>query len=347
MSQIPEIVLSGPPRERGRAHGEALRGLIGEAIDRWYHHLATTIDPDRVIREVAGDVGFLEAAQAYTPHLVEEVQGIAEGSGQRFETMFAWQLIDEVWWYIDELLGEVEPRERCSALAINHRGVGWVAQTQDLPRHLDGGQVLLRYRDEDGLEILAPSIAGLLALNGVNRQGFAACITTLSQLGHVTTGLSSGFIVPELLRCRSVEDALSFLGRVPIASGNSFLFGTATRSAGVEVSADGMTPVGTTDRVLHTNHALVMDPVFDYVRFAGSVERLGQLDADVRPDSSRAGLEAVYREFPICRVRESDDASISVGTMLFELGPDPLCHFAPGPLATDELATYRFETENR
>ena len=346
MTTIPEITLSGAPVERGRAHGETLRVMIDDAITRWREHLAATIDPDRVINEVAGDVGFLAAAEAHTPHLVEEVRGIAEGSGQTFETMFAWQLIDEVWWYVDEVLGAIDPQERCSALAINHGGVGWVAQTQDLPRHLDGGQVLLRYRDDDGLEILAPSIAGLLALNGVNNAGFAACITTLSQLAHCTTGLSSGFIISELLRCRSVDEAMILIGRLPIASGNSFLLGTSARSAGVEVSADGTAPVGTTERVLHTNHTLVMDPVFDYVRFAGSVDRLDQLETAVRADAGRDELEAVYREFPICRPRQSDDATMTVGTMLFELGNESACHFAAGPLPTDSLVTYRFETEN-
>ncbi len=339
---IPELTLAGPPRERGRVHGETLRETIADGVGRWKEAVSGQVDPDRVIDEVATKTGFLATAEAHASELVEEVRGIAEGAGQSFETMLAWQLIDEVWWYVDEMIGAIDARERCTAFAISDGARGWVGQTQDLPRHLDGGQVLLRYQDEDGLEVLAPSIAGLLALNGTNSSGFAACITTLSQLPHSTDGLSSGFIVPTLMRCRSVDEGLAFLRSTPIASGNSYVFGTAGEVCGVEVSSEAVEPFGADGRFLHTNHALVLEPVHEYVRFAGSVERLAQIDEAVAADSDLDDLLAVYGQAPICRPRAAEDHAMSVGTMFFELGPEPACHFAPGPLDSDLLVTYRF-----
>ena len=153
---IPELTLLGTPLERGRAHGEHLRDPIGHAIDRWYEHIASRYDPRRLTIEVT-NAGFLDAAERHTRELVDEVRGIAEGSGQAFETMFAWQLVDECWWYLDEITGSPQPHEACSAMAANDGSRGFVAQTQDLYRHVDGSQVMLRYVDEDGLEVLAPS----------------------------------------------------------------------------------------------------------------------------------------------------------------------------------------------
>ena len=348
---IPELTLSGPLRDRGRQHGEELRDLIAGALGAWFDHLAAHTDPRAFVAEVSGRTGLRAAGDAHVPELMAEVAGIAEGAGQDFETMFAWQLIDECWWYLDDMQARAsdpaaEGRERCSALAINHEGRGVVAQTQDLDRHCDGTQVMLRYLDQSGLEILAPSLAGLLALNGVNSAGLAVCITTLSQLPHSPAGVSSGLLVPALLRCGTADEALDLLGRLPIASGNSFVIGSRDRSVALEVSSTAVAVSADGDRALHTNHALVQEPLHPYLRFDHSVARLRQLDEHVRPDSTLEGLAAMYAAGPVCRSRAGDGSQLSVGTMIFELGDEPVCHYAPGPLDTDEMDTYRMQTSD-
>ncbi len=344
---IPELTLAGPPRDRGRQHGEELRGLIASAVDAWFEDLAPRTEPRAFVAEVAAS-GLLAAAEAHAPDLVAEVQGIAEGADQDFETMFAWQLIDECWWYLDDLETEgADGRERCSALAVNHAGQGFVAQTQDLYRHCDGTQVMLRYLDPSGLEVLVPSLAGLLALNGINSTGVAVCITTLSQLAHSPDGVGSGLLVPMLLRCATIEEALALLRRVPIASGNSFVIGTRHRSVAVEVSSEATKVVADGERALHTNHSLALEAVHTFRRFENSVQRLAQLDQQVRPDSTMEGLAAVYSSGAVCQSRATDSPLMSVGTMIFDLGDEPVCHYAPGPLDTDELVTYRMKSRAR
>ena len=345
---IPELTLSGAPRDRGRQHGEELRALIAAAVGAWFEHLAPRTDSHAFVTEISGGTGLRVAGEAHAPDLMAEVAGIAEGAGQDFETMFAWQLIDECWWYLDDAEARAsgaaaDGRERCSALAVNHQGRGIVAQTQDLDRHCDGTQVMLRYLDPSGLEVLVPSLAGLLALNGVNSVGLAVGITTLSQLPHSTSGVASGLLIPLLLRCNTTDEALALLNRVPIASGNSFVIGSRDRSAAVEVSSEALGVSADGDRALHTNHALVQEPVHPYMRFDHSVARLRQLDERVRPDSTVEDLAAMYAGGPVCQSRAGHGTQMSVGTMIFELGDEPVCHYAPGPLDTDELVTYRMQ----
>jgi len=337
---IPELTLRGTPAERGETHGEAMRDSIAGAFEAWKESVAPSMNPDEFIGRLVNDTGFLSAAKTHTPDLVEEVQGIAVGSNQPFEAMFAWQLVDEGWWYLAELTGELKPLEKCSALTINHDGHGLVAQTQDLDRHYDHAHVMLRTFDPEGLEILTPSIAGLLALNGVNSAGLAVGITTLSPLAHSPNGLSSGFVLPRLLRCRSVEEALDVLRRTPLASGNSFILGQRDRSVIVEVSSDAVDIDTDGNRAVHTNHPLTQNPVWDYARFASSTERFDQLDKTVRTDSTLAELVEMYGSGAICQSRSIDGPIVSVGTMLFELGDTQRCHYAPGPLDSDELVTY-------
>ncbi len=346
---IPELTLSGAPRDRGRQHGEELRALIAAAVGAWFEHLAPRTDPHAFVTEISGGTGLRAAGQAHAPELMAEVAGIAEGAGQDFETMFAWQLIDECWWYLDDTEAwaagaAADGRERCSALAVNHQGRGIVAQTQDLDRHCDGTQVMLRYLDPSGLEVLVPSLAGLLALNGVNRAGLAVGITTLSQLPHSTSGVASGLLVPLLLRCTTTDEALALLDRLPIASGNSFVIGSRDRSVAVEVSSEALAVSADGDRALHTNHALVQEPVHLHKRLDHSVARLRQLDERVRPDSTVEDLSSVYSGGPVCQSRSGRGTKMSVGTIIFELGDEPVCHYAPGPLDTDELVTYRMQS---
>ncbi len=337
---IPELTLTGTPRDRGRAHGEQLRGLIEETIDAWFEVLGARTNPHDFVAEILHVSGFRDPVETHTPELMEEVVGLSEGAAQSVEAMFAWQLIDECWWYLDEVTGGAGAHEACSAMAITDGRRGIVAQTQDLYRHFDGSQVMLRYVDDDGLEILAPSAAGLLAYNGVNNAGLAVCITTLSQLAHQTAGVSSGFIVPKLLRCRSVDDALDWLQTVPLASGNSWTLGSRDRSVVVEVSADGATVAHDGDRALHTNHALAQATADDYVRFESSAERLDQLQATVTPTMTVDDVAAMYATGAICQSRTGDADVMSVITVIFELDDTQRCHLAPGPLDTDSLTTY-------
>jgi len=338
---IPELTLTGPPRERGRIHGEAVRTMMPDAIDRWLARLTETGAPTDFVTRLIGETQLLDTAQRETPELLEEVRGIAEGAEQPFDTMLAWQLIDEAWWFLDDLLGEMPPLERCSAFAINDGTDGFAGQTQDLYRHLDGFQVTLRHVDDDGLEILVPSVSGLLGFNGVNSAGLAVCITTLSQLAHSPSGLSSGFIVPALLRCHSIDEALDLLRSTPIASGNSFTLAERDRSVVVEVSATDVAVVDDGGRALHTNHPLRTAPVREYDRFASSIERLDQLEQTIRPDSTLAELTAMYATGAICQSRSYDSPVVSIGTMLFELGDEQTCHYGAGPLDEESLVTYR------
>jgi isopenicillin-N N-acyltransferase-like protein len=77
---IPLIEVSGPPRERGRAYGEAARAEI--AMSLAYYREAFAVSPGLAWPEVCGRArawrGIVEAA---APHLVEEMDGIAEGAG--------------------------------------------------------------------------------------------------------------------------------------------------------------------------------------------------------------------------------------------------------------------------
>ena len=46
------LTLSGPPRHRGRAYGEAFRERIASAIDAWFGHLSERIEPQDFVADL-------------------------------------------------------------------------------------------------------------------------------------------------------------------------------------------------------------------------------------------------------------------------------------------------------
>ncbi|MCJ7625936.1 MAG: hypothetical protein MUO76_20780 [Anaerolineaceae bacterium] len=93
-NRIPKIELSGSPRQRGQKHGEELKPLIYEGLENWKYFLYTVKqkDPDKIIDQFVENTNFLSAIKKWTPHLLEEVEGIADGCGTRFNDIYAFQL---------------------------------------------------------------------------------------------------------------------------------------------------------------------------------------------------------------------------------------------------------------
>jgi isopenicillin-N N-acyltransferase-like protein len=88
MSRMPLIEVAGPPRERGRQHGEQAREAIERSI-AWYSEQFTataSLGWDVILENARRWEPLVEA---YLPEALEEMQGIAEGSGRTYEEILA------------------------------------------------------------------------------------------------------------------------------------------------------------------------------------------------------------------------------------------------------------------
>ena len=103
---------------------------------------------DEVIRGFVEGTDFLPAIERHTPELLEEVRGIADGSGLTFEAVYAAQLMDEEWW----IIAEEKANHHCSSLGVvaEPGRRAFVAQNMDLVAWNEGFQVLLTIRGEQG-----------------------------------------------------------------------------------------------------------------------------------------------------------------------------------------------------
>lgn len=259
------IDLAGTPRERGRAHGEELRPLIQEGVERWKEGIRRSIDlesPRLYLDRFFAETSFLPAIERWTPHLLDEVRGIGEGAGLPFEDAFAYQLMDEEWLFrYDYAQRAGQPLEHCSTVGVFGEGSPTLlAQNMDLPGHYDGTQTLLRIAEPGGLRAMVFTPAGLIGTTGLNGRGLGVCVNTLDQLGHRRDGLPVAFVMRGLLERETLDDALAFVHDVEHASGQNYAIGDPERIVDVECSARQVSvfaPMAT--RVYHTNHPLAND----------------------------------------------------------------------------------------
>lgn len=353
-SPLTVIELSGAPRERGRIHGESLRHLVYEAVQSWKYFLhLTQPDIDEYIEALVNQAGFLAAARQHTPHLVEEVHGIAEGADLPFAEVFALQLMDEGGWF-----GRSEDKadfERCTSLGCSRQNdqPAILAQNLDWTNIFKGFEVIFRLKDEQsGIVALIPSIPGIIGTCGVNNRGIGVCTNALWRwLNSSAEGLPVNFFVRSLLEQTSLADAVNFLHSIPHASGENYLISDFEQVVDYECSPEQIRqfiPFEGANVVYHTNHPLVNDDCAHSPTEAGPFERLDYLEFRLKGVGKRFSLEtakAILRSHygPICRHQSysgiSGETEISV---IYVLNDPPELHITKGSPCQSEYQRYTF-----
>lgn len=249
------IDAAGSPRAIGRAHGEHARHLIRSGLERWREALAASgKDADPLWHALARTAGFRDAVARWTPDLLDEVEGIAEGAGIDPDLVFATNCLDEAWWWHEKGPG-------CSTVAVSDRGaVPVVGQNMDLDTWMDTTQVVLRLHHDDGLEQVVLSRAGMVGLCGANSEGLGLVVNTLDQLAVDPRGVPVAFVMRSVLAQRRLDDVRTVLHRLPHASGQAYTVATPEGVLGFECGADVVTEYLNDDARpgarWHTNHPL-------------------------------------------------------------------------------------------
>lgn len=345
---LPIVDCPKAPRARGRAHGEALRGVIAEKIERWQSAIGKSYgQPARTfLPAFLSATDFRVATAEFTPDLLEEVQGIAEGAGITEETAFALQLMDEEWWF-----GKAKGDGHCSSLAIAPADgqPTLVGQTMDLPRWHDQAQALLRLEGDDE-ETLVYTSAGMVGLMGVSSRGLGICVNTLSQLATSQRGLPVAFAMRGALAQANVEAAAAFLSRLRHASGQNYQIGDRQGVRTLECSAGGTAVLAVENgRSLHTNHPLASTDAASGAKMDGSSNsrnRLRSLQTDfagskpVDLDRIKTALSACRKGGAVsivpkgpanARTKLGLMKSMTVGAVIYEIGQTVSLSVAAGP----------------
>lgn len=260
---IPLISVAGSYGQMGVEYGRQ----AAELIDR------NVRDYQQRFREAAGLTDaevrrwgsrYRAAARSYDAAIEEMLSGVAEGSGQAAEYIFALNARTEI------LYGHTTRDDACTSIAVlpshtarRHAMLGqnwdWHPEQKDLT-------FLLATCDEDGFTVLTLAEAGMVAKTGLNSAGIGVCANLLvSDRDRGGDGVPYHLLLRGVLQSRTMADAhKAALGHSRISSGNLLIADDWGEAIDLEVApgdfgyllpADGL--------ITHSNHFLSGVPVGD------------------------------------------------------------------------------------
>lgn len=362
---VPVIHLFGTAYQRGFQQGQQLRDKISLVYQRWKENIRrnTGKHPDSVLNAFRAAMNFEAAIRKHTPQSLDEIKGIANGSGQSYDDVYAFQLVDEFWIYLDQQFHSAQ--HHCSSIGVPSSGSqpAFIAQNIDLENFMNGFQVLLHIEpSESEPEQYIVSCAGLIALAGMNQYGIAVCLNSLMELNASTDGLPVAFIIRHLLRKQTTKDALEFLENVKHASGQNYILGLQDSVYDFEASANKVVrflPDPNSAVVYHTNHALVNHDVKDWYKeyheqvLAGatadrnSEQRFAALSQGLARSNDVENIKSILTSRanarnPVCRVYQEGGGGFTFSSVLFILSGQKSVQLTNGSPDQSAYSIYYF-----
>ena len=367
-AEIRPLRLEGAAYQRGLIHGETLRSQIRELIGIWKADISGVFgtDADQHIQTFLQRTDFLPVIETWTPELLEEVRGMADGCGLSFESLLAFQFLDELWAY-----NETIAAGHCTSIGLRAGGSepACVAQTIDVETFRHGFQTVLHvtYPDSD-LEAFFVTSAGLIGFNGMNNKGVGLCCNFLP-LTSRQEGLPVACMVRGVLARNSVQEARDFLQRVPHASAQNYMVGGPDEVFDLECSANQVVPYqpqGREDAVWHANVPLANDDLTAWfreavedqeenpfirnnrTRFRSVERRLGEAPEGARLEFLKETLASRDSDQdPICSVGDEREFFAGIGTYSFastvmKLSGEPALHVSFSPADASSYTRLRF-----
>jgi isopenicillin-N N-acyltransferase-like protein len=239
----------GTPRELGRQHGEQCRERLRGFLD----YLGVTLQLSRPQLQHRA-LRFRPLFLHHAPHLVEEVEGLAEGAAISVAEALAVQVRGE----LGQLGGEA-----CTTFVLGPSatasGAILIGQNSDVEPELEAFAYVLRLQPADRPAVLMWTFGGQIGYHGLNTAGVAHFANALGGGPSWKFGLPHYPIKRLMLEQRGMADILDLLRRVPVcSSGNYVLCDGTGRIADVEVTPEGISLLDgrADDFIVHTNHFL-------------------------------------------------------------------------------------------
>ncbi len=294
---FPIIEIAGSPRNRGRIHGSQARDRIERSVAT-YARLFAFCGIDWKGAQKLG-AGYRDLIGNLDAGLLEEIEGIAAGSGRNVNEILALNARTEI--LPPTYPGEPHPDRQdiaarnaaggvpdwgeCTSIAVkpaqSTTGTTLLAQNWDWLGAQRAALVLLRSTESDGSACLTLTEAGMLAKIGVNSHGFGVCLNILRSSDDGTQpGVPVHVLLRALLKRRSVNDAIAFAAKLTFgASSNVLCADAAGDTAALEFSPRGLHVIRGADAALcHTNHFIAAEAAKHQASLAPSLSTYPRLD---------------------------------------------------------------------
>jgi isopenicillin-N N-acyltransferase-like protein len=250
---FPQLLLKGNAYEIGYNHGSTFRSLIRDNIDIYFSlffHYAQ-LGREEVISRAHSFIPFIEG---FDREIMEEMRGIAEGSGNLLEEIVALNARTEIM-FKDSTL---QPGE-CTALAVtpeaSSTGHTLIGQNWDWMVQMRDKAIILEIEQKEKPRILTFTEAGFVGKIGMNTAGVGLCANLLVGPNTVL-GIPFHLFCRGILNSSSLGEAISKVLEYQSGASGNFLIAHAEGEAiDIETSPHGSDYLYSYSGFLtHTNH---------------------------------------------------------------------------------------------
>lgn len=260
---LPVVAVAGAARDRGTQYGAQARAAVRRTRDAYeavFAHYALW-DWERVRDE---SMAFVDPITAFHPASVEEMRGIADGSGLTFPDVLAMNLRTEILFAakVRTAGATIPPVLECTSFSgLDARGRRLIGQNWDWLTFAADTVVILESTPDTGPRWMTVVEAGLLAKFGMNSCGLAFTTNALASSADTgAPGVPYHVMLRALLDCRTPTDAATLLQSAHRSSSANYMF-----ASGDGLAVDAETSPGGFERItwelpddtgilLHANH---------------------------------------------------------------------------------------------
>jgi isopenicillin-N N-acyltransferase-like protein len=278
------VEAKGSYRELGRAVGEAARSQIAAAVAFYEEHFLAMSGIDFAEAERQAQE-YLPYAQRYVPQCVEELEGMAEGSGQPFIKLLVPNCAEEFTCPVDADEsssphgGPGSAGHFCTGVALMHGGRHLLAHNMDWYVVDVDKNVLFDLTTLDGTRIVTIAGVPYLPILGMNSHGLAYVGNSVYSNDN-RMGVPNAFVRRWALEAPTLEEAAARACLPVRARGSNHLFGDREgRVWNVETSAHASVLTEHATCAAHTNH-YVAGPMAAYEGYHHEESRLRLADAE-------------------------------------------------------------------
>jgi isopenicillin-N N-acyltransferase-like protein len=250
---FPIIEVEGTPFEIGKAYAERIKPQIDISMDTYK---AMFQDFSNISWDSAKKYAkkFIPVITEFDADIMEEIRGVAEGSGYAVEDILALNVRSEI-----VLQGGLI--DGCTSFAltpqITEGRESWIAQNWDWKIQQRRAYVLLRIRQKNKPDIDLFTEAGIVGKLGFNSAGLGVCLNALAsdyKLDEPCVPLH--IVLRSILNSPTLSDAIFNIAKMPLACCANFLMGHSNGEAiSVEVAPGDFDVIYADEGwAAHTNH---------------------------------------------------------------------------------------------
>lgn len=245
------IELSGTAYERGLQYGEEVKESINRLVNYLWGLLKKKgLSKNQVLACVRKHIPYIEE---YSKEIAKELKGIAKGSGRMYEEIILESMHEEISAFTTSGCTAFAATGQATLKGETYLGQNW-DESMEPDFYWNGNMPILRsVRPDSGPSYLAWAYPGQLAGAGLNANGIGLSWNSVQRL-EFKVGVPTYLIIPEILRQKTIGDALGAIMKASRAGCFSFFLCDETEICNIEATPSDVDIYAPPKYLAHANH---------------------------------------------------------------------------------------------